>query len=104
MRGRRRWLLGAGGILAAALLVTALVDRQLAAYALYGIGGVLLFIGGAGGMGGGGGPQVLPGLERDAARVFEMDMKQRLGWQSQNVILIAAGAVFIGLGVLLNLA
>ena len=104
MRRKRRWILLAGAVVAVALLVTAIVDRRVATYALYAIGGVLLFVGGAGGMGGGGGPQVLPGLEREAARVFEKDMKQRLGWQSENVLIVAAGAAFIGLGVLLSLA
>ena len=98
-----RALVAVGVVAAVALVVTAAIDRQLAAYALYGLGGLLVLGGAASGMGAGS-AYAPPGMEREEMAVLRPDMRRRVGQQFQNVLLIAAGAALIGLGVLLQLA
>ncbi len=87
----------------AAVAAAALVARQLAVYALYVLGVLLMVVGAASGVGAGV-PEALPGMEREAVRVFRADMQHRIARQFQNVLVIAAGAALVGLGVLLELA
>ena len=100
---RRRRFLSVLGVFAAGMAVLALVDRKAAYVILYAIGAILFLLGSAAGMGGGVTGPILGG-EADAARVYRRDMDQRMAWLSQNLLLLLAGAVFIALAVLLQLA
>jgi uncharacterized membrane protein HdeD (DUF308 family) len=89
---RRRVFLLVLALFAVGIGLLALVDRKPAYVILYVIGTILLLLGSAAGMGGG----------ADAAYGDRMD--QRLSGLSQNLLMLLAGAAFIGLAVLLQLA
>jgi hypothetical protein len=83
--------------------VLAVVDRKAAYVTLYVLGIILLVLGSAAGMTGGViGP--LPGGEGDAAKAYRHTMEQRAAWLSHNLLFLLAGAILIGLAVLLQLA
>jgi hypothetical protein len=90
-------------LFAAGIAVLAEIDRKTAYVTLYIIGVILFVLGSAAGIGGGvTGP--VPGGEVDAVGVYRSHMQQRMGWLSQNLLLLLAGAVLIGLAILLQLA
>jgi hypothetical protein len=89
---RRRVFLLVLALFAVGIGLLALVDRKPAYVILYVIGTILFLLGSAAGMGGG----------ADAA--YDDRMEQRMAGLSQNLLMLLAGAVFIGLAVLLQLA
>lgn len=100
---RRRVFLSLLALSAVALAVLAVVDRKAAYVPLYVVGAILFLLGSASGFGGGvTGP--IPGGEADAAKVYRHGMEQRAAWLSTNLLLLLAGAICIGLAVLLQLA
>jgi hypothetical protein len=100
---RRRAFPTALALFGAAVAVLAVIDRKAAYVTLYALGVILLLLGSAAGFGGGVSGPVFGG-EADATKVYRQDMQQRLAWLSQNLLLLLAGAILIGLAVLLQLA
>jgi hypothetical protein len=78
----------------------ALVDREAAYMTLYLVGALLLLLGSAAGLGGGG----VAGRAFGGGEEHREDLAQRVAGLPQNMLLLLAGAILIGIGVLLNLA
>jgi hypothetical protein len=100
---RRRAFFVALAVFAAGIALLAVVDRKAAYVTLYILGVILLVLGSAPGLGAGV-IRPIAGGEADAARAYRHDMHQRVASLSQNLLLLLAGAILIGLAVLLNLA
>jgi hypothetical protein len=83
--------------------VLAIIDRKAAYVTLYALGIILLVLGSAAGMTGGV-TRPIPGGEGDAAKVYRDTMEQRAAWLTHNFLFLLAGAILIGLAVLLQLA
>jgi hypothetical protein len=101
---RRRLLLAVLAVCAVAITVLAVTDRKAAYMTLYGLGAILLVLGSAAGFGGGAAGALPGGHPSDFAKIARSDMQQRMGWLSGSLLLLLAGAVSIGIAVLLNLA
>jgi hypothetical protein len=101
---RRRLFLAFLAVCAVAMTVLAITDRKAAYMTLYGLGAILLVLGSAAGFGGGAAGALPGGHPSDFAKIARADMQQRMGWLSGSLLLLLAGVVLIGIGVLLNLA
>jgi hypothetical protein len=100
---RRRAVLGVIGLFVLAMLGLALASREASYMTLYVVGAILLLLGSAAGMGGGiAGPLI--SREANPARSYRKGMEERAEGLSLNLLILLAGALLIGLGVLINLA
>jgi hypothetical protein len=84
------------------MTLLAVVDREAAYMTLYLVGSILLLLGSAAGLGGGAAGRIIGGEAPTSA--YRHDMEQRAAWLSQNLLILFAGAILIGFGVLLDLA
>jgi len=99
---RRRAVLGLIGLFVLAMLGLAFADREASYMTLYLVGSILLLLGSAAGLGGGATGRIIGG--ESASRAYRADMEQRAESLSLNLLILLAGALLIGLGVLINLA
>jgi hypothetical protein len=100
---RRRRFFVVIAAFAAGVAVLAVLDRKAAYVTLYILGAILLVLGSAAGLSGGVARPIAGGAA-DTARAYREDMQQRRASLSQNLLLLLAGAIVIGVAVLLNLA
>jgi hypothetical protein len=83
------------------MTLLAIADREAAYMTLYLVGSILLLLGSAAGLGGGAMGRMIGG--ESPSRAYRADMEQRAAWLSHNLLILLAGALLIGLGVVLNL-
>jgi hypothetical protein len=98
---RRRAVVGVVGFFVLAMLALAIADREASYMTLYLVGSILLLLGSAAGLGGGAMGRMIGG--EPATRAYRADIEQRAASLSMNLLILLAGALLIGLGVLINL-
>jgi hypothetical protein len=98
---RRRWVLAVVGLFVLAMLGLAVADREASYMTLYLVGSILLLLGSAAGLGGGAMGRMIGG--ESPSRAYRNDIEQRAASLSMNLLILLAGALLIGLGVLINL-
>jgi hypothetical protein len=84
------------------MTLLAIVNREGAYMTLYLVGSILLLLGSAAGLGGGAAGRIIGG--ESPSRAYRKDMDERAAFLSHNLLILLAGAILIGIGVLLNLA
>jgi hypothetical protein len=95
-------LLAVSALLVAGMTLLAIADREAAYMTLYLVGSILLLLGSAAGLGGGAAGRMIAG--ESPSRAYREDMHERAAWLSHNLVILFAGALLVGIGVLLNLA
>jgi hypothetical protein len=83
------------------MTLLAIADREAAYMTLYLVGSILLLLGSAAGLGGGAASRLMGG--EATPRAHRQDMDQRAAGLSMNLLILLAGALLIGLGVVINL-
>jgi hypothetical protein len=83
------------------MTLLAIVNREGAYMTLYLVGSILLLLGSAAGLGGGAAGRIIGG--ESATRAYRDDMNERAAFLSHNLLILFAGALLIGIGVVLNL-
>jgi hypothetical protein len=86
---------------AAGMTALAIADREAAYMTLYLVGSILLLLGSAAGLGGGAMGRIIGG--ESPSRAYRQDVEDRAAWLSANLLILLAGAILIGIGVVLNL-
>jgi hypothetical protein len=100
---RRRAVLGLIGGFVLAMLLLAIVDREASYMTLYVVGAILLLLGSAAGIGGGGMAGQFLSRDENPAGAHRETMDNRAAGLAMNLVILLAGALLIGLGVVINL-